>query len=255
MRRLLASAALLLALSPIAVAETPAAMTPAPVFTPEQKAEIETIIRQFLIEKEPETIAKAYEVLQQRQAQQQLEITKEGIKLHADRIYNDKDSPILGNPKGDVTIVEFYDYSCHYCKLAQAEVKQLLDQDKNIRFIAKEFPILSEASAMAARAALASVKQGKFEKFHNMLFAFNGQLSETVIMDIAQRADLNTAQLKKDMNSKEIDNMIAENRKLGAELGVRGTPMFIIGESVHPGALKLDAMQKAVADARAANKK
>lgn len=254
MRRLLASAALLLALSPAAIAETPA-MTPAPVFTPEQKAEIETIIRQFLVEKEPETIAKAYEVLQQRQAQQQLEITKEGIKVHADRIYNDKNTPVLGNPKGDVTIVEFYDYSCHYCKLAQAEVKQLLDQDKNIRFLAKEYPILNEASAMAARAALASVKQGKFEKFHNMLFAFNGQLSETVIMDIAQRADLNVSQLKKDMNSKDVDNMISENRKLGAELGVRGTPMFIIGDSVHPGALKLEAMQKAVADARAANKK
>lgn len=253
MRLLLVSVAFLLAFSPIVVAET--AMTPAPVFTPEQKAEIETIIRQFLVEKEPETIAKAHAVFQQRQSAQQMEITKEGIKTHAERIFNDKNTPVIGNPKGDVTIVEFYDYSCGYCKLAQAEVKQLLEQDKNIRFLAKEYPILSEASAMAARAALASVKQGKFEKFHTMLMGFNGQLSEAMIMDIAQRAGLDAAQLKKDMNSKEIDNMIAENRKLGADLGVSGTPMFIIGDSVHPGALKLEAMQKAVADARAANKK
>ena len=254
MRLLLASAAFLLALPPVVMAET-AAITPAPVFTPEQKAEIETIIRQFLVEKEPETIAKAYEVLQQRQSAQQMQITKEGIKTHAERIFNDKNTPVIGNPKGDVTIVEFYDYACGYCKLANAEVKQLLEQDKNIRFLAKEYPILSENSAMAARAALASVKQGKFEKFHNMLFGFNGTLGEAIIMDIAQRGGLDAAQLKKDMNSKEIDNMIAENRKLGAELGVRGTPMFIIGDSVHPGALKLEALQKAVADARAANKK
>lgn len=255
MRRLLASVALLLALSPTVIAAETPAMTPAPVFTPEQKAEIETIIRQFLVEKEPETIAKAYEVLQQRQAAQQMEITKEGIKTHAKRLFEDKNTPVLGNPKGDVTIVEFYDYSCGYCKLAAAEVKQLLEQEKNVRFLAKEYPILGEPSAMASRAALASVKQGKFEVFHNMLFGFNGQLGEAVIMDIASRAGLDAAQLKKDMNSKEIDNMIAENRKLGAELGVRGTPMFIIGDSIHPGALKLEAMQKAVADARAASKK
>ncbi len=253
MRLILATAAFLLALSPVAMAET--TMTPAPVFTPEQRAEVESIIRQFLVEKEPETIAKAYEVLQQRQSAQQMEITKEGIKTHAQRIFNDKNSPVLGNPKGDVTIVEFYDYSCGYCKLAQAEVKKLLEQDKNVRFIAKEYPILGEPSAIASRAALASVKQGKFETLHNMLFSFSGQMGEAVIMDIAERAGLDTTQLKKDMNSKDIDNMISENRKLGAELGVRGTPMFIIGDSVHPGALKLEAMQKAVADARTANKK
>ena len=125
MRLILAIAAFLLALSPVAMAET--TMSPAPVFTPEQKAEVESIIRQFLVEKEPETIAKAYEVLQQRQSAQQMEITKEGIKTHAQRIFNDKNTPVLGNPKGDVTIVEFYDYSCSYCKLAQAEVKKLLD--------------------------------------------------------------------------------------------------------------------------------
>lgn len=216
-----------------------------------QKSEVETVIRQFLIEKEPETIMKAIEVLKQRDQQQQMAVAKEAVAKHKDRIYNEPTSPVLGNPKGDVTIVEFFDYACGYCKMAQPIVEELLKSDKNIRFIAKEFPILGEGSVLGARAALASVKQKKYEQFHAALMNNRGAINDNTISDIAQRVGLDAAQLKRDMNDKAIDDIIATNRKLGNDLGVRGTPMFIIGDMVNPGAMDAEALKKAVADARA----
>lgn len=216
-----------------------------------QKSEVETVIRQFLIEKEPETIMKAIEVLKQRDQQQQMAVAKEAVAKHKERIYNEPTSPVLGNPKGDVTIVEFFDYACGYCKMAQPIVEELLKSDKNIRFIAKEFPILGESSVLGARAALASVKQKKYEQFHAALMNNRGAINDNTINDIAQRVGLDAAQLKRDMNDKAIDDIIATNRKLGNDLGVRGTPMFIIGDMVNPGAMDAEALKKAVADARA----
>jgi protein-disulfide isomerase len=248
---LVSAVALLLAAMPVH-AEDKAALPAATEtgFTAAQKTEIDGMIRQFLVEKEPETVMKAVEVLKQREQSAQQKNTQQSVELNKKRIYDDVNSPILGNPKGDVTIVEFYDYSCGYCKVAQGAVKDLLEKDKNVRFIAKEFPILGEGSVIASRAALASVKQKKFEKFHDALMAFRGQFTEAVIMDTAKTVGLDTAQLKKDMGDKAIDDMIAENRKLGNDLGVRGTPMFIIGDQVTPGALDAEGLKQAIANAR-----
>lgn len=246
----LVSALALLLAAPSLRAETAAAAS----FTPAQKAEIETIIRQYLVDKEPETIMKAVETLRQRETSKQEQVAKEAISTNKARIYDDPNSPVLGNPKGDVTIVEFYDYSCGYCKSAQPAVEEVLKEDKNVRFIAKELPILGEGSVLAARAALASVKQKKFEKFHAKLMAYRGQFNETTIMDAAQQVGIDTAQLKRDMNDKAIDDMIAENRKLGNDLGVRGTPMFIINDSITPGAMDAASLKQAIANARNAKK-
>jgi protein-disulfide isomerase len=252
-KKLLVSAfALLLAAVP-AHAEEKAA--PVVGFTDVQKTEIQTIIRQFLVEKEPETIMKAVEVIKQREQNQQKEASKQGLERNKARLYDDANSPVLGNPKGDVTIVEFYDYSCGYCKVAHPTLQDLLEKDKNVRYIAKEFPILGEGSVIAARAALASVKQKKFAEMHDALMNFRGQYTEAGVMDIAQKVGLDTAKLKTDMASKAVDDMIAENRKLGNDVGVRGTPMFIIGGEVNPGALDAEGLKKAVANARAAIKK
>jgi protein-disulfide isomerase len=246
MKKLLAVAALAMLVSPYAMAEEG--------FTAAQKTEIEAVARQLLIEKEPEIIMKAIEVLKQREQTQQLAIGKEAVNKNKERIYNEPTSPVLGNPKGDVTIVEFYDYACGYCKMAQPTIKALLEQDKNVRFIAKEFPILGEGSILASRAAIASIKQNKFEKFHDVLMSFHGAMNEASIMDAAQRSGLDTAKLKRDMNDKSVDETIAINRKLGNDLGVRGTPMFIIGDVVNPGALDEAALKQAVINARNAKK-
>jgi len=253
MKKLMLVSALALSFAMPVWAEEAAA--PAGALTAAQKAEVETIIRQFLVEKEPETIMKSIEVLKQRDQAQQQQVGKEAAEKNKARLLEDPNSPVLGNPKGDVTVVEFYDYSCGYCKMAQTAVKELLDKDKNVRFIAKEFPILGEGSVMASRAALASVKQKKFEKFHESLMGFRGQLSEATIMEVAQKSGLDVAQLKRDMNDKAIDDMISENRKLGNDMGVRGTPMFVVGGEVTPGALDAEGLKKAVAQARNANKK
>lgn len=242
----------LLTLAAIALLLTPPVMAAEEGFTDAQKAEIETIVRQFLVEKEPDTVMKAIEVLKQRDQQQQLNITKDAIAKNKDKIYNDPNSPVLGNPDGDVTIVEFYDYSCGYCKMAQPFVEEILKTDKNVRFIAKEFPILGEGSLLASRAAIASIKQKKFEKFHNTLMNFHGTINESSIMDAAQRAGIDTAKLKRDMNDKSVDDIINTNRKLGNDLGVRGTPMFFIGDNVSPGAIDVNTMKQMIANARSA---
>ena len=249
-KRVLISALALLLTAP----QVQAQAKPEAGFTAEQKAEIETIIRQYLVDKEPETIDKAIKVLKQREQVRQDKVTKDAVERNKARIFDDPNSPILGNPKGDVTIVEFYDYSCGYCKASQPAVEELLKADKNVRFIAKEFPILGDGSILATRAALASVKQKKFEKFHATLMDYRGQLNKASIMATAQRAGLDTAQLNRDMNDKAIDDMIAENHKLGNDLDVRGTPMFIIGDMVRPGAMDAAELKQLVANARLANK-
>jgi protein-disulfide isomerase len=169
-------------------------------------------------------------------------------------IFDDPNSPVLGNPKGDVTIVEFYDYSCSHCKASHPAVEELLKADRTVRFIAKEFPILGEGSLLASRAALASVKQKKFAQFRTILMDYREQFNEASIMNLAQQAGLDPVQLKRDMSDKAIDDTIAKNQKLAYDLNVSGTPMFIIGDMVYPGALDVAQLQQAVANARSANK-
>jgi protein-disulfide isomerase len=161
----------------------------------------------------------------------------------------------LGNPKGDVTIVEFYDYSCSHCKGSHPAVAELLTADKNVRFIAKEFPMLGEGSMLAARAALASIKQKKFAQFHTMLMDYREEFNNTSVMKLAQQVGLNTVQLKRDMNDRAIDDTIAKNQQLAIDLNVSGTPMFIIGDRIYPAGLDTGSLRQAVANARSANKK
>ncbi len=223
-------------------------------FTAAQKAEIEAIIRQYLVDKKPETITEAMKVINQRERARQEKAAKETLSRNKSLIFNDPTSPVLGNPKGDVTIVEFYDYSCSHCKAAHLAVGEILKADKNVRFIAKEFPILGEGSLIASRAALASVKQKKFAQFHTVLMDYREELNETSVMKLAQQAGLNTVQLNRDMNDRAIDETIAKNHKLASDLNVSGTPMFIIGDTAYPGELDAASLRQAVANARSAKK-
>lgn len=214
-----------------------------PALTPAQQEEVKTIIRNFLVQEEPELVMKAAEAAQVREQAMVFANNK-------DKIYKDPDTQVLGNPKGDVMIVEFFDYQCGYCKMAHTGVKDILQKDKNVGYIAKEFPILGDGSMMATRAALASVKQKKYEAMHNALMEYRGALNEGSIMDIATKAGLDAAQLKKDMNDQKIENIIAANRALGVALGIQGTPYFIVGDEVRSGAMRAEDMTKAIAAAR-----
>ncbi|MGB4100980.1 MAG: DsbA family protein [Alphaproteobacteria bacterium] len=223
--------------------------------TSAQQDEVKGIIKKYLVEENPDVIRKAVQALQQREQVQQMRSVADAVEKNKSKIYDNPSMPVLGNPKGDVTIVEFFDYQCGYCKMAHNTVKDALEKDKNLRYVAVEFPILGDASLLASRAALASVKQGKYEKFHDALMSNRGAMDEAAIMTMAKKVGMDADQLKKDMQTPQIETMINDNRALGQELEVRGTPLFIIGDDIRPGAMNLEDLQKAVENVRKKAKK
>ncbi|MDG2033778.1 MAG: DsbA family protein, partial [Rhodospirillales bacterium] len=168
------------------------------------------------------------------------------------QVLNDPDSPVAGNPTGDVTVVEFFDYLCNYCKRIIPTIQKLLKQDKNVRYVFKELPILSLDSRLAARAALVVWKnqKEKYLDFHTTLMTSQGSLSEARILRLAKKVGADTTLIKKKMRSNEISAILKRNFDLAQRLGVRGTPGFIIGDKIVPGAIDLTALKSLIAEAR-----
>jgi protein-disulfide isomerase len=217
--------------------------------TPEQRKAIETIIHDYLMQ-HPDVLIDA---LREAEAKASSEAEVKAAEVLRDRrheVFDDPASPVGGNPQGDVTIVEFFDYRCPYCKQVQPAIRKLLDQDRGLRFVYKEFPVLGEPSQVAAHAALAAQLQGKYEAFHTALMATKGQISEDVILQVAGSVGLDVDRLKHDMTKPEIDRALSANRSLAKALDIRGTPGFVIGDHIIPGAIDLDALKTMVADAR-----
>ena len=249
--------ALLPALAHAEEAAPPAPQT-ASAFSDAQRAELENLIKDYLVNKHPEVMAQGLQKLQAHEQESADAKIKEQVSKSKDRIYNDASSPVGGNPKGNVTIVEFYDYQCGYCKMSEESVEKLMKEDKNIKFIYKNFPILGPISAEAAKASQASYKQGvaKFQAFHNALMAKKDHLTTSEpIYQMAKEAGLDVEKLKKDMDDSTVTESISANLKLGQEIGARGTPMFIVGDNIFPGALQYDQLKQAVTDARTPPKK
>ncbi len=232
-----------------------AADAPAATFSDAQRAEIESIIKDYLTKKNPEVMIDAMKELQNRQTADAAAKSKTALASSHDKIFNDPTSPIGGNPKGNVAVVEFFDYQCGYCKMTEPGVQKLLKEDRNVKFIYKDFPILGPMSVEAAKASLAAVKQGKYIQFHDALMGIKDHLSEDLLFKAAKDAGLDVDKLKKDMNDEAIGKMVDANVALGESLGARGTPTFIIGEEVYPGAMQYEQLKKSVDDARAAAKK
>ena len=218
------------------------------------KAEVEQTVRD-LLDREPELIIKAAQNAQAKEQQKQLEAASVGIKDSGRDLYQSK-SPATGASvkDADVTIVEFYDYNCGYCKKAQATVKQLLAADKKVRVVFKEFPILGPTSLTGAQYAMAAGKQGKFVEFHNKLMESHDPVTEDELAKFGADLKLDAAKLKADANSAETKAAIDADLALGRKVGVQGTPGFVIGDKLYPGAMDLAMMQKVVAEARAAKK-
>jgi protein-disulfide isomerase len=192
--------------------------------TPEQRKAIEAIIHDYLM-KNPDVLIDA---LREAEAKANSDADTKAAQVLRDRrheVFDDPATPVGGNPQGDVTIVEFFDYRCPYCKQVHPAIQKLLDQDRKLRFVYKEFPVLGEQSDIAAHAALAARLQGRYEAFHDAMMAAKGQISE-------------------------IDRALSANRALAKALELRGTPGFIIGDHIVPGAIDLDALKTMVADAR-----
>jgi len=219
-------------------------------FSPEQAEGIEHIVRQYLLE-HPEVLVDALTAYQERQRVAEKERQQEAVQAHRAALAEDPSTPVLGNPDGDVVIVEFFDYRCGYCRRVVRDLHDVVEKDGKIRLVMKEFPILGPASIQASRAALASVKQGKYDVYHFALMTQPGDMSDPHLMQIAKMVGLNVDQLKEDMESEEIDAMIRRNHALGETLGVNGTPAFVIGNTMVPGAVDAETMLRLIAEARA----
>ncbi len=207
-----------------------------------QANDMGNVIRAYLL-KNPEVLEEAIGVLQDRR-------TTQAIVANWDEITDPQDAYIAGDKDADATIVEFFDYRCPYCKQVQPSLVKLRDEDHKLRIVYREFPILSEESKVAAHAAIASRKQGKYLEFHDALMAARGNFSTDMIMSIAKKVGLDTEKLKKDMQDPAIDGVINRTLQLATQIGVTGTPGFVFGRRLVPGAISYDEMLSLVADAR-----
>ncbi|MBV8166567.1 MAG: DsbA family protein [Alphaproteobacteria bacterium] len=213
------------------------------------KAALGKSIREYLMAN-PEVLVEAMQELEKKQDSQRDAVAQKGVQDNQAELYRDPDSPVGGNPGGDVTIVEFNDYQCPYCKRAYQAMKSVTGSDGKVRIVYKDLPILGDASRIAAQAALASIKQGKHGALHNALMEFGGKLDRDKILEIAVGVGVDRAQLEKDMEDPRIKEIIERNLSLASSLGVRGTPAFVIGKQFVPGAVDAAALKQLIADAR-----
>ena len=244
----LSLAVLLMALPVIFTA--PAMAEDAATFNAAERKAIETVVRDYLI-RNPEIVLEALHELQERHQAAALAETRSAIEAQRAAIYDDPDDYTYGNPKGDVTIVEFFDYTCGHCKRSFQPLMDFVDADGNIRLILKEFPILGPRALDAAKAALAARKQGRYIEMHRALFEHEGQLSEKALMEIAAKAGLDGPRLKKDMEDPKLMDVFARQYALAEALGIEGTPAFIVGGEMLPGAVDKERLARVVAAARA----
>ena len=239
----------------IAASGSPAdAHSDAGPMTAEQKAALEKVVHNYIMEN-PEIISDAIERLRAKQRLAEAQADKEKLVTNRAAIFEDADAPVGGNPKGDVTVVEFFDYRCGVCKRIHPIVDELVKTDSNIRRVYKEWPILGPASVLAARAVIASRQQGKYLPFHKAMMEANSNYSALEIMEMAKSVGIDTDRLKKDMAAPEVDKIISKNYSLADNLGLNGTPSFVIGNTLLRGGRDLESLRAVVAEARAAKKK
>lgn len=219
-------------------------------------AEDEERVKQLAIEailENPEVIQEAVAILRQRQEADRLAGVKQVLESRREDLERDPNAPVLGNPKGDVTIVEFFDYNCPYCKQVSGDVKRVIENDEDVRLVYREWPILGPGSVFAARAALASRKQGKYEEMHWALMEQQGRVTEQSTIAVAERLGLDIEQLRRDMEDAEIDQHIARSHELTRALGFSGTPSFVIGDQAAPGLIPYRQIRSLVTAARERN--
>ena len=233
-------------------AQTPASARTSPTTEPvtkEQREAIEKVVREYLL-RNPGIIREAMQALQAQEEREKQQSVANSMKSLESDIYSDPDSPVAGNPKGDVTIVVFFDYDCGYCKLTLPRLQTLLSKDHSIKLVYKEYPILGPQSQVAAQAALAAYRQGKYDAFHNGLLQ-SEQSSDDAIKRVSDRLGLNYATLQKDMADPKLNEALARNLRLASALDINGTPAFIVGQQIIPGAIDMDSLAKIVSAERA----
>jgi len=215
----------------------------------DQKGQIEKIVHDYLLA-HPEVIKDAIIALQAKEEAQKADSQSQAVMANKDKLLSDAATPVAGNPMGDVTLVEFFDYHCPYCKAVAEPLAQLLKEDKGVRLVLKEFPILGDDSHLAAKAALAAVSQGKYWEFHQALLDHRGTFDMDTIKAIAGKVGIDAEKLAADMGNAKLEPMIATNRKLADALDISATPTFVIGNEVVEGAVPLDQLKALIKKAR-----
>ncbi len=202
----------------------------------------------------PEVLVQALQSLDERQREAEAAQAKETLKARADDIFHDKQSPVGGNAQGNVTLVEFFDYNCPYCRQVAPIVDQAMTDDPQLRIAYKEFPILGPDSLFAAKAALAAEKQGKYLEFHKALYGSRTRVTAAAVLKIAAETGIDVPRMQNDMQRPEIQALIDRNVELARVLGITGTPGFVVGDQIFPGATDLATMKKLIEQARSLRK-
>jgi len=212
--------------------------------------EIEKIVREYLL-KNPEVLFEAVQRHREKQERLRADRDRATVRRYAKELLTDPDSFVGGNPDGDVTLVEFFDYRCGYCKRFASVLANITKQDPKLRVVYKEFPVLGEDSFRAAQAALAARGQGYYLEFHEALMKADGPLTDKAIMTVARSVGLDVERLKRDMETPKVLNIIGNNRRLATALEIDGTPTLVVGDLVVRGAVPIDDLRAMIAGARA----
>lgn len=222
-----------------------------PANAPITREELPKLIEETLVAN-PEIMTKVMKSLQEKQQQRAKAETEEGLKKNHDALFKNDDFPSVGPKDADVTLVEFFDYHCGYCKRMIPTLNELLKQDKKVRVIFRDFPILSEDSNLAARAALAvhKVAPAKYFDYHQALMKMSGKFDEKNLTEAAKKLGVDTKKFKTAMDSQEVTDLLTASQDMASELGVRGTPAMVLPDRLVPGAVPLEDLQQLVAEQR-----
>lgn len=219
-------------------------------FTPAQRDALKAIIVDVL-RSQPELVLEALQALEKRQETENQALARAALRDKRSEIFEDASNPVAGNPQGRTVLVEFFDYRCPYCKQMDAPMKALAAEDRDLRIVRKDLPVLGPASVVASRAALASRAQNKYPAFHDAMMGFRGQLDDAAIFRIARDAGLDVDRLRRDMDDPAIGAQLQRNAAVAQALQIGGTPAFVIGDTLVPGAVDIGTLRSLIAEARA----
>jgi protein-disulfide isomerase len=218
-------------------------------FTADQKKEIEAIVREYL-KTHPEVLVDAIQAAEDKIKSDAKDKASQALSAHRREVFDDPQSPIAGNPKGDVTLVEFFDYRCPYCRRMEPLLKTLLAEDHGIRVVYKELPILGPESVLAARAALAARGQGKYLEAHDVLIGASGPFTPDTLVALLAGIGVDGPRLRADMDAPELAALLRRELALAEALRIDGTPAFVVGGELVVGAVDIATLRDLVSRAR-----
>ncbi|EJK86318.1 DsbA family protein [Rhizobium rhizogenes] len=245
----------LLTVSAVAIAASLAFVQPAAALDDQQKKEFGEFIKEYLVE-HPEVLLDAQAALEKKQEAARLAQSSQAVTQNKDAIFNSKNDVSIGNPKGDITVVEFFDYNCTYCRHALGDMDTLLKQDTNVRFVLKEFPILGPDSVAASRVsdAFRKLAPEKYAAFHRALLGSDGRASEDSAIEVAGSLGVNESAIRAEMAKSPNTDSVKATYQLATDLNVTGTPAYVIGNETISGAIGLEAIQQKIANVRSCGK-